>query len=566
MQTLTSSSPLQWIYRPRHRYRVLGLSLLALHAGVMLEGPAALRSAFLFVHFGLFLLWQPLVSRTTRISPRTGATLLATAALVILIPSWAPLAVWLLILIGLLSGEHVVGRRDRLAQLSAIVFLFVELLLGVVPVLFEIETLGTMLSESALLANLVPAALLLCLNAWEKEGSYSYVDYIRSLAVLLFALMLSAGSVLWMYRFQIDYPVALFQTLVATTAVLIVLNWVWRTQSNHSFFQLLWNRYLSNLGSPLEHYLIKLSDQEVYKLSAEDYLDAALREFAQLDWVSGVAWSVEGSERIIGNRSGFVTRAEGKTLTIHVYTEQEVGPTLVLHIQLLARLTEQFFLARLHESQLKQHNHLQAIYETGSRLTHDIKNLLQSLQSVSAVAQAAAPEQAEEALSLIKRQLPEINKRLQLTLDKLKRPNVARETQERVDKWWEHLKQRYQERRIRFSENLLDGTPIPRELFDNVADNLLENAHYKQSMNKDVDVVVSLTLVGGHIDLSITDDGEAVPDEIARELFKQNVSSSRGLGVGLFHCHQMADRSGFNLQLKTNQPGNVCFSLSGRTD
>ncbi|MDH3713134.1 MAG: HAMP domain-containing histidine kinase [Gammaproteobacteria bacterium] len=563
---MQTSSPLQWIYRPKHRYRMLGLSLLALHGGVFLEQPAALRSAFLFVHFGLFLLWQPLISSTTKITPRAGAALLGIAALVILIPGWAPLAVWLLILIGLMSGEHVLGRRDRLAQLCTIVYLFGELLLGVVPVLFEIETLGPLLSDSAQWLNLIPPILLLFLNAWDKNGGGLQVDYIRSLAVMLFALMLTAGSVLSMYRFDIEYPIALFQTLLATTAVLIVINWVWRTQSSHSFFQLLWNRYLLNLGSPLEHYLIKLADKEVYKLSADDYLEAALHEFSQLDWVSGVAWSTEGTERIIGHRTGFVTRAEGKSLTILVYTEQEVGPTFVLHIQLLARLTEQFYLARLHESQLKKHSHLQAIYETGSRLTHDIKNLLQSLQSVSAVAQAAEPEQSEEALDLIKRQLPEINKRLQLTLEKLKRPNVEQETQVRVDTWWALLKKRYRERPIKFSENLLDGTPIPHELFDNVADNLLENAYFKQAMNKDVGVQVSLTLVGGHIDLSITDDGEAVPEDVAKELFKQNISSSRGLGIGLYHCYQMADRTGYNLRLKNNQTGNVCFSLSGRAD
>ncbi|MDH3452758.1 MAG: hypothetical protein OEN20_10075, partial [Gammaproteobacteria bacterium] len=301
---MQTSSPLQWIYRPRHRYRMLGLSLLALHAGVILDEPAALRWAFLFVHFGLFLLWQPLISSTTKITLRAGAALLGTAGVVILIPSWAPLAVWLLILIGLMSGEHVLGRRDRLAQLCAIVFLFGELLLAVVPALFEIDTLGPLLTESARLLNVLPPAVLLFLRAWNKEGNVLHVDYIRSLAVMLFALMLTAGSVLSMYRFDIDYPIALFQTLVATTAVLIVINWVWRSQSNHSFFQLLWNRYLLNLGSPLEHYLIKLSDQEVYKLSADDYLEAALHEFSQLDWVSGVAWSTEGTERIIGNRSG----------------------------------------------------------------------------------------------------------------------------------------------------------------------------------------------------------------------------------------------------------------------
>ncbi len=554
----------QWLQDPRHRYRLLGLSLLALHVAVLLPEPPALRSAFLFVHFGLFLLWQPLWSNTENITPRTGMTLLVVACLGIVIPSLAPTAVWMLLLIGLLSGEHMPERRDRLAQLCAVVYLFTELLLGVVPLLFEIRSLNPLLVQAAEVLNVVPPAVLLFLRASERDVASLNVDYIRALSVTLFALMLSAGSVLWMYRSGIAYPLALFQMLITATAFLLAINWIWRTQSEHSFFQLLWNRYLLNLGGPLEQYLIKLSDQQIFRLSAEDYLEAALREFALLDWVSGIAWSADGAERVIGNRTGFVTRAHGKSLNIAVYTEQDVGPTFVLHIQLLARLTEQFYLARLHEAQLKKHSHLQAIYETGSRLTHDIKNLLQSLQSVSAVAQAAEPERADEALQLIKRQLPEINKRLQLTLDKLKRPNVEQDTRQRVDAWWELLKKRYSARIITFRENLLDSTPIPRELFDNVADNLLENAHFKQSMNKSVEVEVTLTLVGGHIELSVADSGEPVPDDVARELFTQNVTSSRGLGIGLYHCYQMASRYGYQLELRDNRDGNVRFTLSGR--
>ena len=37
-----------------------------------------------------------------------------------------------------------------------------------------------------------------------------------------------------------------------------------------------------------------------------------------------------------------------------------------------------FYIAKIREKTLTQQTHLKAIYETGARITHDIKNLLQS--------------------------------------------------------------------------------------------------------------------------------------------------------------------------------------------
>ena len=97
---LSPSTRLHWIYKPRHRYRLLGVSLLALHAAVALSPTSALKAAFLFVHFGLFLLWQPLWSNTDAITPRAGIALLVTATVVSVVPSWGPLALWMLVLLG----------------------------------------------------------------------------------------------------------------------------------------------------------------------------------------------------------------------------------------------------------------------------------------------------------------------------------------------------------------------------------------------------------------------------------------------------------------------------------
>ena len=50
--------------------RWLALMLLALHAAVVLDAEATVTRAFLLAHYGLFLLWQPLVRSEARIEPR----------------------------------------------------------------------------------------------------------------------------------------------------------------------------------------------------------------------------------------------------------------------------------------------------------------------------------------------------------------------------------------------------------------------------------------------------------------------------------------------------------------
>ncbi len=50
--------------------------------------------------------------------------------------------------------------------------------------------------------------------------------------------------------------------------------------------------------------------------------------------------------------------------------------------------------------------YMQAVYETGARITHDIKNLLQSLQTTTSAMQAAKSGDDAELKALIARQLP----------------------------------------------------------------------------------------------------------------------------------------------------------------
>ncbi|HVO70196.1 MAG TPA: hypothetical protein VMT24_09125, partial [Aggregatilineaceae bacterium] len=57
------------------------------------------------------------------------------------------------------------------------------------------------------------------------------------------------------------------------------------------------------------------------------------------------------------------------------------------------------------------------------------------------------------------------------------------------------------------------------------------------------------------------DNGEALPDPLARTLFTSPVPSRQGLGVGLYQAARQASVLGYRVELSRNRPGDVCFNL-----
>jgi len=55
----------------------------------------------------------------------------------------------------------------------------------------------------------------------------------------------------------------------------------------------------------------------------------------------------------------------------------------------------------------------------------------------------------------------------------------------------------------------------------------------------------------------------AVPEDIAAGLLRAPVSSSGGLGIGLYQAARQASASGYRLALEENRDGDVCFLLAG---
>jgi signal transduction histidine kinase len=247
-------------------------------------------------------------------------------------------------------------------------------------------------------------------------------------------------------------------------------------------------------------------------------------------------------------------------LTLEWRSTRPLTPALALHVRLLSQLLGYFYAAKVREQTLREQAYSQAIHDTGARLTHDVKNILQSMKTLLAAVDTSTPEDSERLMALMKRQLPQLAARLSQTVDKLKQPAEMDVATVAADTWWGALQTRYERDDVVFVADAADATPLPQDLFDSVADNLLTNALRKRQGEPGVAVEARLVL-RPLVGLTVTDSGTPAPEHVARNLFLSPVASDFGLGVGLYQAARQAARLGYRLELAENRPGRVSFRL-----
>ena len=176
--------------------------------------------------------------------------------------------------------------------------------------------------------------------------------------------------------------------------------------------------------------------------------------------------------------------------------------------------------------------------------------------------ETSGEQEAEALRRLVERQLPQITERLQTTLDKLAVKSADKVEWIAATKWWGQFQQRYAFENLAFeTAEVPESTTLPAELFDSVADNLINNALAKRQVNPVLSIQVRMEW-NGKLALSVTDNGPPVPGGIASKLFLGPVPSSRGLGVGLYQASRQAHSLGFTLTLAKNTHSSVSFVLS----
>lgn len=521
------------------------------------------------VAVGLMLLWQPFVEGERPIRFWQGLFLFfVVAVMTAILNSWM-LLVWCGAL-GAVIGSRVfwnVRRFERIGYLCAFGYVLCLIILGVIPDLAsEVVRLDPL--NRGLVGRYMPLALPLLLvfpaQKPRRQASDAF-DLFNGVLLFLFLAVFAMGTLAYMLVTGAGYLESVFRTSFSLAGALLVLAWVWNPRSGFSGISSAFSRYLLTVGMPLQQWLVAVKTESETEADPERFLSAVLHKLADLPWISGGCWRTDRGYGEIGvpAKHRYFHCSSG-AVEVTLFFRQAPSPAVRWHIDLLLSVAAEFYLVKRQARELQEVHYQQAVYETGARVTHDVKNLLQSLEALCYA--AGRPGEPVALAQLFGRQLPRIADRLKATLEKLQRPPEAGDDLLDAPVWWSQLRDRYADSRINWNDALASGSSIrlPRGLFDSVAENLLQNALAKARREEGVVIRVALVPAGEGVALLVEDSGSPVLPAVAEKLMRQPVVSEDGLGIGLYHAARQAAGAGFVLALEANTPGSVCFSLRPR--
>jgi len=551
-----------WSLSQRHWRFVVIAMLLLLHVAVLRGAADDWARALLLAHLGLLLLWQPFLRGEHQISTAQGVFIGLGAVAVMLWVGWWLLAFWVVVLAGLVGGKVFLhqARWQRRCYLVVLVYLLALLAILILP---EIAPRREVAREIRTAAEYGLPLLLLALALMpaepESPEAPQVIDFFYSVFLMLVLGMVILGSFTFMTLSRVPYLEALTNTVFLIAGTIFLLGLAWNPRTGYAGLNVFFSRYLFSIGLPVEKWLYFLAELSQMEARPERFLAEGVSGLARLPWIAGAGWRAAGQHGETGTRTEYAVPYEGPELQLTIFSRYRTSPALQWHMHLLGQLLGEFYAAKLREQTLRQTSYLQAVHETGARLTHDVKNLLQSLNVLCSV---AAQDDSPQLQALIRRQLPAITQRLQATLDKLQHPSADDSPPVPLRDWWETLSRQYQGQNLEFAAADIDAqAQVPKALFDSVADNLLQNAIAKRAAGNDLRIRVSVQ-AGERIELRVQDSGAAVPADVAGSLLAAPVRSSTGLGIGLYQAARLAEKSGYALALAENRDGAVCFRLS----
>ena len=541
--------------------QILASILLLYHALIWAVDDPLLKFALTFVLYGLFLLWQPLWSKEARFSKTP--VVLITIAFILLAYEFPneSLVFFGLILAGLIGSRLLNQTSFRSFDLLALLILTLEMAVGLIPDSFAQIELPTLFAEYMQILILVPVLLFyLAPNPDQQKQGRSQVDLMHGLLTATLLGIVLLGGIVINLLYGVDYIDGLLLTVFIVATLAIGISWFWNPGVGHSGIGVLWNRYAMTIGGPFETWINTLTTliEERY-LTPTEFLESACQHLVENDWLNAIQWELKNFNIKAGDEKGprLEHRLDEKTSVV-LYFKSDPGRALELHTILLIRMAYQFYLAKLNQEKIRAQEHFATIHHTGARLTHDIKNILQSIKTSINILDTDT--ETPQSRQLLQTNLNQISMRLESTLDKLRAPKLnTRVSLVDCRKWINRIdKQHNANQRLNFHSDIENNITLPVDLFDSVADNLINNALKKPGATQiDVRLLSNKDIVV----LSVCDNGTKIEADIESSLFAQPVSSGSGMGIGLYQSAIMAQAFGYELELSQNEPGRVCFNL-----
>jgi signal transduction histidine kinase len=556
-----------WSFSQRYWRLVVVAMLALLHVAVFRGVSDPWARALLLAHLGLLLLWQPFLRAEQHVSPMQGLILSLVAFAVMAGLGWWFLAFWVVVLAGLVGGkvyqQH--ARWQRRCYLVVLAYLLALLAIVILPEIAPRREITPEIRGIAEYTLPIAFVLIALFPAEPEQGDTAQIiDFFYSVFVMLILVVVILGSFTFMTVGRTSYLEALTYTVFVTAGAVLLVGLAWNPRSGVAGLNVFFARYIFSIGLPVEKWLRFLAELLQMEARPERFLVESVAALVRLPSISGVAWRTAEATGEEGTPTPDVVEFENSALALKLYSRHRLGPALHWHLHLLGQVLGEFYVAKLREEKLRQASYVQAVHETGARMTHDIKNLLQSLNVLCAVAGREGNRDSPELQALVRRQLPLIAQRLTETLARLQQPREQSESYAAAQAWWDALAHQYRRDGVAFEPaRLPPAARIPRTLFDSVADNLLSNALAKRAVDGTLRIEVTLEHDGRRIALRVKDSGSAVPDAIESQLLRGPVPSERGLGIGLYQAARQAEAAGYSLSLETNRDGEVCFALQG---
>ncbi|MBS0337000.1 MAG: sensor histidine kinase [Proteobacteria bacterium] len=548
------------------RFVVIAM-LVLLHIAALRGVADNWARSLLLAHLGLLLIWQPFLRGQYQVSAtQLGFISLGAVAVMLWLNAWL-LVFWVCVLAGLVGGK-VFLHQARWQRRFYLLVLFYLLALLAIVILPEIAPQKEITPELRMAAQYLLPILFVVMALLPAEPDPAeapqVIDFFYSIFLMLVLGVVILGSFTFMTLGRTNYLEALTYTVFLIAGTVFIIGLAWNPHTGFAGLNVFFSRYLFSIGLPVEKWLYFLAELSSVESRPDRFLAESIASLARLSWVSGAEWRVSNDRGEHGQKTPFRVEYENSELSLTIYSRHRTSPALQWHLHLLGQLLGEFYLAKQREQKLQQQSYMQAVHETGARMTHDVKNLLQSLNVLVSVArQETGRDYSPELQALIRRQLPVIAQRLSATLEKLQRPQSESEQFITADAWWDSLRRQYSAHGVEFEKYApRPGVTLLRSLADSIADNLIQNALNKRSSDPDIKIRVSLDC-GESLDFRVCDSGRAVPPELEKLIFRAPVRSNSGLGIGLFQAARHAEANGYTLSLARNSDGEVCFALAG---
>jgi signal transduction histidine kinase len=394
-----------------------------------------------------------------------------------------------------------------------------------------------------------------------EEDSRQVFDFFYAVLVFQLGVVLVLGSIAFMRVAEEHYFTSVALTVLGFGIALFVLAALWNPVRGFGGLRTYFSRYLLSVGMPFEMWMRGIAELAERESDSQRFLERAFEDIEALPWMRGVQWKSPDGDGGRGAYDGYATRFAYHELEIVFHTEMSLSPALFLHMRLLAQVVGEFYEGKRREGALRRNSYLQAVHETGSRLTHDVKNLLQSIYTLTSVAPSGPDDRYGE---LLQRQLPQISKRLRGTLEKLRTPEMAaRELPVPASQWWSDLRSSLDGSGIALDGRIDADREVPSTLFDSFVENALDNARAKAAREPGIALSVRFECAPHATRLAVSDTGSAIDARVERRLFREPIERDGGLGIGLYHAARQAQQAGYCVELARNVTGDVCFALSG---